>query len=91
MRLFLDVLVKSSWKRFKGADDYATGARKQKELAIYGLRHARERFFAHILTSKLALFDVKTKALSQKTEAEGTFENFTKSKVPTLFMRNHGK
>ena len=78
MRLFLDVLVKSSWKRFKGADDYATGARKQKELAIYGLRHAKERFFAHILTSKLALFDVKTKALSPKTEAEMTFENFTK-------------
>ena len=54
---------------------------KPKELDVYGLRHRRERSFAHILTSKLVLFDKETKELLQKTVAEVTYENFTKSKV----------
>ena len=64
---------------------------KPKELDIYGLLHRREQSFAHILTSKLVLFDKETKELSQKTVAEVTYKNFTKSKVTTSFKRIHGK
>ena len=64
---------------------------KPKELDIYGLGHRRERSFAHILTSKLVLFDKETKELSQKTVAEVTYQNFTKSEVTTSFKHNHRK
>ena len=75
--------MKLSWKRFRDADDYAAHAVKQKEWDIYGLLSVRERFFAHILTSKLDLFDRKTQELLQKIVAKVTYENFTESIVAT--------
>ena len=65
-------------------DDYAAPAQKQKELDIYSLRQTQEHVFAHILTSKLALFDKKSKELLQKTVPNATFENLTKSSANLL-------
>ena len=71
-------------------DDYAAHAQKQIELDTYSLRQTQERIFAHILTSKLALFHKKSKELLQKTVPKATFENLAKSKVLTS-KRKHGK
>ena len=71
-------------------DGYAAHAEK-KELDGYSLRQTQERIFAHILTSKLALFDKKSKELLQKTLPNATFKNLTKSKVLTSCKRKHGK
>ena len=76
-------MVKLSLKRFRDADDYAAHAWKQKEWDIYDLLNVRDHFFAHILTSKLDLFDRKTRELLQKTVAKVTYENFTESIVAT--------
>ena len=80
---YLVTRVKLSWRRFRDADDYAAHAWKQKEWDIYGLLDVREHFFALTLTSKLDLFDRKTRELLQKIVAKVTYANFTESIVTT--------